>query len=407
LKILFIVHDYFLHIGVGGIESYVACIAPALAARGHEVHVLSCVAGQTSTNALEAGVYVHYRGGPIPIRGLWRINRRLVRALPKTIWRFENGLRAYFEARQLEVNFDVIEYPDWGAMGCVFALLHPKPLVAHHHNPPPSVYTRYYEVPRTRDNRWANALAYFSVRHADAITAPSSFLVRALQDEGWLRGCRIAVIPQPIDWLRWGKAQQVRETPPNVVFLGRLERNKAPELVAEAISLIRRELPDAEALFVGKSSGKRDGRPYLEWLQRSPVAGLGCEFLGEMPRHELVSVFSRSRVLAQPSWFENYSMAALEAMAAGRPVVVTATSGIAELVEQTGAGRIVPPGDPKALAEALWPFLRDPAYAAAVGTRARAAVQERLSPDQIAVQRETIYREALDSFKRRHPWQSN
>lgn len=404
LKILFIAHDYFSQIGVGGIEAYVACLTPALAARGHEVHVLSYVAGQTSRNALEDGVYVHYRGGAIPIRGLWRIERRLSPAIPKTRWRFDNGLGAFFEARRLAVNFDIIEYPDWGAMGCGFALLHPRPLVAHHHNPTPGTYARYYDVPGTRDNRWANALAYFSVRHADAIIAPSGFLVRALQDEGWLRGYTIAVIPPPIDWARWAKTQPVQGTPPNVMFLGRLERNKAPEVLVEAVALLRRELADAKALFVGKSSGERDGRPYLEWLKRSAAAGLGCEFLGEMPRHELVSVFSRSRVLVQPSWFESHSMATLEAMAAGRPVVVTATTGVAELVEKTGAGCVVPPGDPKALAEALRPFLSDSAYAAAVGARARAAVQEWHDPDKIAAQREMIYQQALASFKRRHPW---
>src|SRR5208337_3822779 len=107
------------------------------------------------------------------------------------------------------------------------------------------------------------------------------------------------------------------------------------------------------------------------------------------------------RVFAQPSLFENFSMAALEAMAAGRPVVVTATSGVADFVRETGAGEVVPAGDAHAMANALRPFLRDPAYAAEVGERARRAVRSRLDPDRIAELREKIYDRAIQSRRRR------
>ena len=94
-------------------------------------------------------------------------------------------------------------------------------------------------------------------------------------------------------------------------------------------------------------------------------------------------------------------MVVLEAMAAGRPVVVTAATGIAKFVEQAGAGQVVQPGDARALAEALKPFLVDPTCAAVAGERAQDAVRQRVAPDVVAVRREMAYRQAIASRKLR------
>jgi glycosyltransferase involved in cell wall biosynthesis len=384
-------------------------MAAALVARGHQVHVLSCVEDQKHKDYVQQGVYIHCRCGEVPIRGFWRAQQLLKRILPipRTIWRFEKGLGAFFEYRKLGISFDVIEYPDWAGMGFIFALLHTKPLVAHLHTPPPSpsIY-RHYGFPINRDLLWAYSLVHFATRRADVITAPSRSLVATLKGMGFLRGRDVEDIPHPIDWIHWRDVQPVLGTRPIVLFLGRLEGIKAPEVLVEAISIIRRKIPEARAMFVGKSDSQREGLPYLEWMKRSAADLSGCRFVGEVPRHKLAQFLSLSRVLAMPSWFETYPMAALEAMAAGRPVVVTATTGSAELVEEIGAGRVVSPGDPKALAEALLPFLMDAAYAADVGQRARAAVEERLDPDRIAARRENVYYQAISSFKRRTSWKS-
>jgi glycosyltransferase involved in cell wall biosynthesis len=108
------------------------------------------------------------------------------------------------------------------------------------------------------------------------------------------------------------------------------------------MSIVRTEIPDAEALFVGKNSDQREGLSYLEWIRKTASDLTGCRFIEQVPQSDVLNFLSTSRVLAVPSWHEVYSVVALEAMAAGRPVVVTATNGAAELVEETGAGRVVP-----------------------------------------------------------------
>jgi rhamnosyl/mannosyltransferase len=210
----------------------------------------------------------------------------------------------------------------------------------------------------------------------------------------------VEIIPLAIDWTAWHDASPVAHTRPVVLFVGRVEGWKAPETLVRAMSLIRQAMPESEALFVGRI-GQRDGMPYTEWLERTVGGTDGCRFLGPVPRNQIKAMLSMSRILALPSQFDAFGLVVLEAMSAGRPVVVSASAGSAEFVERAGGGVVVPPGDPAALAKGLLQFLRDPSYAAEVGERARAAVRRWLSPEKIAARREAMYEQAMRSFGRR------
>jgi hypothetical protein len=70
-----------------------------------------------------------------------------------------------------------------------------------------------------------------------------------------------------------------------------------------------------------------------------------------------------------------------------------------ELVRGAEAGAVVPPRDPAALAEALRPYLVDPARAGADGRRARNGIEMHCSPDRIAAERELVYEEAVSRWR--------
>ncbi len=396
LRILFVSRNYPPEMDGGG-GSYVAAIAPALVARGHEVYVLSSVPGQKASTFLDQGVHIH-RVDQLRIPGLDRL--RYAIAAPFTVTRIRTGLSVLAHYRRLGVDFDVIEIPDWGAEGWALALVHNKPIVAQLHTPLP-VISRYHTVQNERDWAWASRLEYFAVHRADVITLPTLTHLNSFYEVGWLGGREVMAIPHAVDWYRWSHATPVQESPPTVLFLGRLEGTKSPELLVQAMRIIRRSVPNARALFVGRSIGEREGLPYLEWVKLEAHKVGGCEFVGQVPRNDVLRFLSMSRVLAVPSHFEGYCMAALEAMAAGRPVVVTEATGVAELVRKVDAGGVVPVRDPEALAAALLPFLSDVSYAAVVGERARVAVRTELDLDRIAGKREEAYRQAIAIFNGR------
>jgi glycosyltransferase involved in cell wall biosynthesis len=390
----------------GGIGSYVACMAPALAARGHEVHVLSCVNGQVAGDTIDRGVHVHRRD-QARVKGLGQLTSAF--GLHQTCQRLLTGVSTYFAARRLPTGFDVIECPDYGAEGLLFALLKDRRLVCCVHSPV-WASTSPEAISPGRDMDWAESLEHFAMRRARAVTAASTHLVDLVRANRDLSGVFVAPVPYPIDLRTWSSVGPVQNPSPVVMFIGRLESNKAPEVLVDAMTRVRRAVPEARAVFVGKSSGRREGLSYLEWLQDRAGASGGCHFLGRRPLSELLQHLNESRVVVVPSWRENYSLVAVEAMAAGRPVVVTTTNGVAELVDESGAGATIPPGDPDALAAALIPYLRDMGHAAGVGAIARAAALAQHDPDRVAVLREQVYERVVERrnglVKRAWLWQT-
>jgi glycogen(starch) synthase len=361
-----------------GIGSYVAEIGPALVARGHEVHVLSCLPGQATSDRVDRGVHVHRRG---EVR------------LPggsKTAQRLRHALSCRLEAARLG-GFDVVEAADWMAEGLGLAFRRPAPLVVHLHTPL-AVTSRYAGSPRTLDLRLASALERIPVRRADVVTSPSERLLREV-GPSWLAGKDVRLVRLPIA----PREIVPMTTPPVVLCVGRLEPLKGSDLLVEAA----RDLP-GEVVFVGRTTSRRDGKPFHEWLAaRARELGAPVRFEAEVPRDDLARFYLGARVVAVPSRHENLPYAGLEALAFGRPVVCRSSSGLAELLRQSGAGTVVEDEGPEALAAALRPYLEDPIHAAEASARARELVERHCAPDVIAAQREGVYEEAVSSSRRR------
>lgn len=127
------------------------------------------------------------------------------------------------------------------------------------------------------------------------------------------------------------------------------------------------------------------------------LAAAGMQHMAWFPG-ECNDVPERMRALdcfVLPSLGEGISNTILEAMATGLPVVATAVGGSPELVEEGGTGRLVPPADPEAMAEALLDYCHQPALARAHGAAGRRKVEERFSLDAMAEAYMAIYERAL------------
>ena len=93
---------------------------------------------------------------------------------------------------------------------------------------------------------------------------------------------------------------------------------------------------------------------------------------------------------------EGFSIATLEAMATGLPVVATRCGGPEEIVTDGVDGSLVPVGSPAAVADALLDYINDPARREQAGRRARQTVTDRFSVERVASAYERIYCELLD-----------
>lgn len=387
LRILHLVANYD-RTTAEGIQSYTYQLGRALAERGHDFHVLACTPGAADEDYLDGAVRVHRRTGAAVLQ-------RIIRGIPWTSTHIYQALSHQHESERLGLSFDVVESPDWGACGLLLALRPKQALVVRLHTPL-IVEAPFYTDTKRLDVRLCDWLERALVKRATLLTAATGGIVEHLKAIGWLGDDDACIVRSPTDFSFWERAQPVQLTEPIVLVVGRIESRKAPELLVRAVSGLKDTFPDVRAMFLGRSNGTRDGIPYRAW-----VTGLAreldapCQFINEVPRDQLPSVFGRARVVAIPSWQEGFSYAGLEAMAAGRPIVCTSTSGISELIEHTRAGNVVPPGDEGLLAAALVPYLRSAERAAEAGRCGRNVARAACAPPAVAHQTEECYYEAI------------
>jgi glycosyltransferase involved in cell wall biosynthesis len=207
-----------------------------------------------------------------------------------------------------------------------------------------------------------------ALRGADAVVAHSRFIEDHLAYNGIGRTVLAPLFPHPSP----APAPLPPEGP--VVFSGRVTQAKGVETFLRGVAGV-----SAPAEVCG------DGW-YLPRAKQL-AASLGIEervtFRGWMSSDELRDAYARARVVVVPShWPEPFGLVGIEAMAAGRPVVGTATGGIPEWLENGETGLLVKPGDPNALSAALAALLSDPERAGHMGVRGVARVAELFSPER-------------------------
>jgi glycosyltransferase involved in cell wall biosynthesis len=174
---------------------------------------------------------------------------------------------------------------------------------------------------------------------------------------------------------------------------GRLVELKGIDYLLKAATALRGEFPALRVEIAGSG-------PQREKLERAVVhTGLAeqVKFLGWID--DLASVLPRWDVFVMPSLEEGFPIAALDAMAAGLPVVATPVGGVPELIEDGKTGWLVPPRDSEALASRLRFLLSHPELRASVGAAAYAHVRDHFSATQMTESFSRLYDEILDDAR--------
>ena len=123
-----------------------------------------------------------------------------------------------------------------------------------------------------------------------------------------------------------------------------------------------------------------------------------CDFPGFVPDEELKALLHRATVAVIPSLYEPFGIVALEAMAAGAPVVAAAAGGLIEVIDGTGAGLLYPPGDAGALSGTLRGVLAHPDAMVAQRASAYALLRDRYTWDAVAALTLPVYEAALRPY---------
>lgn len=177
-------------------------------------------------------------------------------------------------------------------------------------------------------------------------------------------------------------------TKPLVLFFGTLQAYKGLDLLLDAFALVRAERPDARLLIAGAPSGDTD----LHQLRRRSDALGNVELrAGYVPLSEVAALFANARTVVAPYRSANASGVIALAHTCARPVVATAVGDLPAVVQHEQTGLLVPPTDAVALAVALVRLLDDSDEAERLGLQGRRHLVDSASWQAVAEQVEAVF----------------
>lgn len=249
-------------------------------------------------------------------------------------------------------------------------------------------------------------------RLADAVVTNAEAVAERLRGEGYpgdkLEVVHNGILPQPpADPAEGAALRASLSLPPEaplVATICRIDHVKALEHFLSAAARIARRRPDVRFLVVGgRAAGV--GPEYVAALhRRARRLGLGGRVTFTGARTDIPRILHELSVSVLSSLSEGLSNALLESMAAGVPVVATAVGGNPEVVDQGVTGFLVPPGDPRALGEAVLRVLESPRLAAELGRAGRVRVETLFTNERMIERTLDLYLRLLARRHRRgHP----
>jgi L-malate glycosyltransferase len=233
----------------------------------------------------------------------------------------------------------------------------------------------------------------------DRIIAISEGVKRVLIDDG-LDPDRIEVIrsgidPKPLD-PNLPKAEARREfgiveDAPVIGCIAHFADHKGHRYLIEAAARVTASIPEVRFLLVGEG----ELRPAIELQIKDLHLGRNVILTGF--RSDIPRLLAAMDIVVLSSHLEGLGTSLLDAMAMARPVVATRVGGIPEIVEEGVTGELVPPRDPKALADALIDLIRRPADGRRMGAAGRERMLSVFSAEGMVAATESVYKKILES----------
>jgi glycosyltransferase involved in cell wall biosynthesis len=246
-----------------------------------------------------------------------------------------------------------------------------------------------FEAPGlTPFHRW---LTRYALSHADAVTATGPALADATMRFMPAGRC-VHSIPYGVDLDRFRPTERPAR---DKVVLGTVSRLSPEKGLVHLIDAIA--AGDLRGRVEVKIAGDGPERPNLEAHVRDRGLTASLDFAGWLDYDDVPAFLQSLDIFVLPSLFEGFGVAAAEASATGLPVIASRVQGLPDVVVDGETGILVPPADPRALADAIASLVHDPARRRAMGEAGREFVSERYDWTKNAADMERLYAELVGS----------
>jgi glycosyltransferase involved in cell wall biosynthesis len=254
------------------------------------------------------------------------------------------GLRRSFPFDLIHAHFT---YPD-GVAACLLGRRYGVPVVITDHVP--------WQFQRSRLVRRQGAWA---ARTCDAVLPVSEYVRRTMAEELGIEAAE--PVPLVLDDAMLATPPPVERDPSQLLFVGVIRQVKGFDVLVEALRLLRDRRPGVRLVVAGDPFYRTYRREFEDMMARARALGVedAIETTGGVPPAEVARLMAASAAVVLPSRCESFGSVIIEALACGTPVVATRCGAPEELVTEE-VGRLVPPEDPRALADALAAVLDEP-----------------------------------------------
>ena len=398
LNICLVSREYPVETGWGGIGTYTYNLAQGLAERGHNVHVIS--------QSLNGGQY--YMDGKVNIH---RINHKNFffhnSPFREFSLRLEYSMSVYLKLKEIikKYKINVVEAPNLSAEAFIFGLSKKIPLVTRLHTHF-SEAINFYGLQRNLDSKLSCLLEDAAIRRSDLVTCSTNAHASLVAEEIGMRKDKIKIIPLGIPLPLMNKSKPAGFKNPMVLFVGRLEKRKGVHILAKAIPIVLKEMPDTEFMFIGRDTfiskdyisinGENKHSFKNMVLNMIPEVCLkNIKFLGYVEPEKLSYYFNLCDILVAPSLYESFGLIYIEAMSYGKPVVGCSVGGVPEIINNEINGVLVPPEDSEAIAFAIIDLLKNKDKANKLGLQARKSVEDNFNQKLMVERTEEAYLKLL------------
>jgi glycogen synthase len=382
---------------VGGLGRHVHALATELASAGHDVVVLSRQAAGTDATTHPT---VEETVDGVRVLRVAEDPAHLEFERDMVAWTLAMGhalLRAAL-TRLRGWRPDVVHAHDWLVAHPAIALADALdvPLVATIHATEAGRFNGWLTAALSRQ---VHSVEWWLANRADRLITCSRAMRAEVAQLFDVDPEPVAVLHNGIVPRRWRvpaarvAAARVEHAPaggPLLLYFGRLEYEKGVHDLVAALPRIRRAHPGTRLLVAGTGTAA----DLLVEAARTGRVRRSVDFLGHLPDADLAATIAAVDAVVLPSRYEPFGIVALEAAAAGAPLVASSAGGLGEVVRDGETGVSFPPGDVPGLARAVGRVLADPRGAARRARRARASLGVDFDWRRIAAATAAVYAEA-------------
>ncbi|MGB3484079.1 MAG: glycosyltransferase family 4 protein [Mycobacterium sp.] len=388
MKILMVSWEY-PPVVIGGLGRHVHHLATELADAGHEVVVLSRRPTGTdpsthpTTDEVVEGVRVvaaaqdphEFTFGTDMMAWTLAMGHSMLRA----------GLSIRVRGRTWRP--DIVHAHDWLVAHPAIALaeFHDVPLVSTIHATEAGRHSGWVSGPISEQ---VHAVESWLVRDSDSLITCSASMSDEIVELFGPGLSEVRVIRNGIDTAGWPFAPRTpRNGPAELLFVGRLEYEKGVHDLIAAMPRIRRTHPGTTLTVAGEGTQQ-------DWLveqARKHKVLKAIEFVGHRDHAGLLALMHRASAVVLPSHYEPFGIVALEAAAAGAPLVTSDVGGLGEAVINGLTGLSCPPRDVAALTRAVRTALDDPAATQDHAVAARDRLTSDFSWQTVASETAQVY----------------